>query len=122
MTLLVLDGTSYEKAVKAQLDLRGLGREPEPSVNGKAASPVANGGAQAPARPRLCYLVKEGGSYGFSLKTFQGEPGARTASFPEGRRWLPTSSTGFSVATDPGGGNSVTLSLRAPAPPRTTAQ
>lgn len=85
MTLLVLDGTSYEKAVKTKLDLRELGREP--SVNGETPSPVANGGAQAPARPRLCYLVKEGSSYGFSLKTVQGEPagGARTAGFPEGR-------------------------------------
>lgn len=85
MTLLVLDGTSYEKAVKTKLDLRELGQEP--SVNGETPSPVANGGTQAPARPRLCYLVKEGSSYGFSLKTVQGEPagGARTAGFPEGR-------------------------------------
>nr|KAF6397547.1 PDZ domain containing 1 [Rousettus aegyptiacus] len=71
VTLLVLDGTSYEKAVKTKLDLRELGREP--SVNGETPSPVANGGAQAPARPRLCYLVKEGSSYGFSLKTVQGQ-------------------------------------------------
>nr|4Q2P_A Chain A, Na(+)/H(+) exchange regulatory cofactor NHE-RF3 [Homo sapiens]4Q2P_B Chain B, Na(+)/H(+) exchange regulatory cofactor NHE-RF3 [Homo sapiens]4Q2P_C Chain C, Na(+)/H(+) exchange regulatory cofactor NHE-RF3 [Homo sapiens] len=26
-------------------------------------------------QPRLCYLVKEGGSYGFSLKTVQGKKG-----------------------------------------------
>lgn len=86
MTLLVLDGTSYEKAVKTQVDLKELGQEP--SVNGKTPSPVANGGAQTPTQPRLCYLVKEGSSYGFSLKTVQGEPegGARTASFPEGRQ------------------------------------
>lgn len=39
-------------------------------------------------QPRLCYLVKEG-SYGFSLKTVQGEleGGAGTSSFLEERDW-----------------------------------
>ncbi|XP_027718258.1 Na(+)/H(+) exchange regulatory cofactor NHE-RF3-like isoform X2 [Vombatus ursinus] len=34
-----------------------------------------NGVAGAGSQPRLCYLVKEGSSYGFSLKTVQGKKG-----------------------------------------------
>ncbi|XP_039697329.1 Na(+)/H(+) exchange regulatory cofactor NHE-RF3 isoform X2 [Pteropus medius] len=73
VTLLVLDGTSYEKAMETKVDLKELGQEP--SANGKTPSPVANGGTQTPTQPRLCYLVKEGSSYGFSLKTVQGKKG-----------------------------------------------
>lgn len=89
VTLLVLDGDSYEKAVKKQVDLKALGQSQESSLNDKKPPSVMNGGAQMWTQPRLCYLVKEGGSYGFSLKTVQGEleGGAGTSSFLEERDW-----------------------------------
>uniref|UniRef100_A0A8C3WW51 PDZ domain containing 1 n=1 Tax=Catagonus wagneri TaxID=51154 RepID=A0A8C3WW51_9CETA len=73
VTLLVLDGDSYEKAMKKQVDLKELGQSQESSLNDKKLPSVMNGGAQTWTQPRLCYLVKEGGSYGFSLKTVQGQ-------------------------------------------------
>ncbi|XP_022381849.1 Na(+)/H(+) exchange regulatory cofactor NHE-RF3 isoform X2 [Enhydra lutris kenyoni] len=74
VTLLVLDGNSYEKAMKKQVDLKELGQsQKEPSWNDKKLPPVVNEGAQTWTQPRLCYLVKEGNSYGFSLKTVQGQ-------------------------------------------------
>lgn len=74
VTLLVLDGESYEKAIKKRVDLRELGRSPEARGSDAATlAPVVSGTAGPWARPRLCYLVKEGSSYGFSLKTVQGE-------------------------------------------------
>uniref|UniRef100_A0A5F5PKZ1 PDZ domain containing 1 n=1 Tax=Equus caballus TaxID=9796 RepID=A0A5F5PKZ1_HORSE len=74
VTLLVLDGDSYEKAMKKQVDLKELGQsQKEPSLNDKKLPPVMNGEAQTWTQPRLCYLVKEGSSYGFSLKTVQGQ-------------------------------------------------
>ncbi|XP_022381848.1 Na(+)/H(+) exchange regulatory cofactor NHE-RF3 isoform X1 [Enhydra lutris kenyoni] len=76
VTLLVLDGNSYEKAMKKQVDLKELGQsQKEPSWNDKKLPPVVNEGAQTWTQPRLCYLVKEGNSYGFSLKTVQGKKG-----------------------------------------------
>ncbi|XP_007459427.1 PREDICTED: Na(+)/H(+) exchange regulatory cofactor NHE-RF3 isoform X3 [Lipotes vexillifer] len=71
--LLVLDGDSYEKAMKKQVDLKELGQSQESSLNDKKLPSVMNGGAQTWTQPRLCYLVKEGSSYGFSLKTVQGQ-------------------------------------------------
>lgn len=105
MTLLVLDGDSYEKAMKKQVDLKELGQsQKEPSLNDKKLPPVMNGEAQTWTQPRLCYLVKEGSSYGFSLKTVQGEleGGVWTTSFPEERYCyrLMSSLTNFSVAMD----------------------
>ena len=87
VTLLVLDGDSYEKAMKKQVDLKELGQSQESSLNDKKLPSVMNGGAQTWTQPRLCYLVKEGSSYGFSLKTVQGEPEgeAWTTNFPEER-------------------------------------
>ncbi|XP_030725110.1 Na(+)/H(+) exchange regulatory cofactor NHE-RF3 [Globicephala melas] len=73
--LLVLDGDSYEKAMKKQVDLKELGQSQESSLNDKKLPSVMNGGAQTWTQPRLCYLVKEGSSYGFSLKTVQGKKG-----------------------------------------------
>uniref|UniRef100_A0A8D1KGS2 PDZ domain containing 1 n=1 Tax=Sus scrofa TaxID=9823 RepID=A0A8D1KGS2_PIG len=73
VTLLVLDGDSYEKAMKKQVDLKELGQSQESSLNDKKLPSVMNGGAQTWTQPRLCYLVKEGSSYGFSLKTVQGQ-------------------------------------------------
>uniref|UniRef100_A0A8C7BYL0 PDZ domain containing 1 n=1 Tax=Neovison vison TaxID=452646 RepID=A0A8C7BYL0_NEOVI len=74
VTLLVLDGNSYEKAMKKQVDLKELSQsQKEPSLNDKKLPSVVNQGAQTWTQPRLCYLVKEGNSYGFSLKTVQGQ-------------------------------------------------
>lgn len=79
MTLLVLDGDSYEKAVKHQVDLKELDQSPrEPALNEKKPDLGMNGGVETCAQPRLCYLVKEGNSFGFSLKTIQGELGVGT--------------------------------------------
>uniref|UniRef100_A0A4X2K086 PDZ domain-containing protein n=1 Tax=Vombatus ursinus TaxID=29139 RepID=A0A4X2K086_VOMUR len=64
---LVLDGASYEQAVKKGINLKEL------SQNHKESAPAMNGVAGAGSQPRLCYLVKEGSSYGFSLKTVQGQ-------------------------------------------------
>nr|XP_058904106.1 Na(+)/H(+) exchange regulatory cofactor NHE-RF3 isoform X2 [Kogia breviceps] len=73
VTLLVLDGDSYEKAMKKQVDLKELSQSQELSLNDKKLPSVMNGEAQTWTQPRLCYLVKEGSSYGFSLKTVQGQ-------------------------------------------------
>ncbi|XP_011806659.1 PREDICTED: Na(+)/H(+) exchange regulatory cofactor NHE-RF3 isoform X2 [Colobus angolensis palliatus] len=74
VTLLVLDGDSYEKAMKTQVDLKELGQsQKEQGLSDNTLSPVMNGGVQTWTQPRLCYLVKQGGSYGFSLKTVQGQ-------------------------------------------------
>uniref|UniRef100_A0A2K5DYP3 PDZ domain containing 1 n=1 Tax=Aotus nancymaae TaxID=37293 RepID=A0A2K5DYP3_AOTNA len=74
VTLLVLDGDSYEKAVNTLVDLKELGQSRnEQSLSDNTLSPVMNGGVQTRTQPRLCYLMKEGGSYGFSLKTVQGQ-------------------------------------------------
>ncbi|XP_042532368.1 Na(+)/H(+) exchange regulatory cofactor NHE-RF3 isoform X1 [Dipodomys spectabilis] len=76
VTLLVLDGDSYEKAIKKQVDLRELSSsQKELDSNSRKTAAVINGGAQTWTRPRLCYLVKDGNSYGFSLKTLQGKAG-----------------------------------------------
>ncbi|XP_038613715.1 Na(+)/H(+) exchange regulatory cofactor NHE-RF3 isoform X2 [Tachyglossus aculeatus] len=70
VTFLVLDGPSYEEAVRQGVALQELGPNREPPC------PVANGVAGAGARrPRFCYLVKDGDSFGFSLKTVQGQKG-----------------------------------------------
>ncbi|XP_028936928.1 Na(+)/H(+) exchange regulatory cofactor NHE-RF3 [Ornithorhynchus anatinus] len=70
VTFLVLDGPSYEEAVRQGVALQELGPSQEPPC------PVANGVAGAGGRrPRFCYLVKDGDSFGFSLKTVQGQKG-----------------------------------------------
>ncbi|XP_028645545.1 Na(+)/H(+) exchange regulatory cofactor NHE-RF3 [Grammomys surdaster] len=76
VTLLVLDGDSYEKAVKNQVDLKELDQsQREPALNDKKPGPGMNGAVGTCAQPRLCYLVKEGNTFGFSLKTIQGKKG-----------------------------------------------
>ncbi|XP_051848801.1 Na(+)/H(+) exchange regulatory cofactor NHE-RF3 [Antechinus flavipes] len=76
---LVLDGVSYEQAIKKGISLKEL------SQSQKESPPVMNGVAGAGSQPRLCYLVKEGSSYGFSLKTVQGKKGVyMTDLIPQG--------------------------------------
>ncbi|XP_008825799.1 Na(+)/H(+) exchange regulatory cofactor NHE-RF3 [Nannospalax galili] len=86
VTLLVLDGDSYEKAIKKQVDLKELDQSlKEPALNDKELAPVVNGGVETCTQPRLCYLVKEGNSFGFSLKTIQGGKGVyMTDIIPQG--------------------------------------
>ncbi|XP_054418960.1 Na(+)/H(+) exchange regulatory cofactor NHE-RF3 isoform X2 [Pteronotus mesoamericanus] len=86
VTLLVLDGDSYEKAMKKKVDLKELGQSQKgPCLNDKKLPLMLNGGAQTWTQPRLCYLVKEGNSYGFSLKTVQGKKGVYMADItPQG--------------------------------------
>ncbi|XP_052035636.1 Na(+)/H(+) exchange regulatory cofactor NHE-RF3 [Apodemus sylvaticus] len=76
VTLLVLDGDSYEKAVKNKVDLKELAQSQKEAapIDKKPGSGV-NGAVETVAKPRLCYLVKEGNSFGFSLKTIQGKKG-----------------------------------------------
>lgn len=96
VTLLVLDGESYEKAIKNQVDLKGLDQsQEEPALNDEKPGPVVNGAVEKSAQPRLCYLVKEGNSFGFSLKTIQGEPGVGAEQQPFGSQTLV--SDGFSA-------------------------
>ncbi|KAM8812343.1 Na(+)/H(+) exchange regulatory cofactor NHE-RF3 [Rhynchonycteris naso] len=86
VTLLVLDGDSYEKAMKKKVDLKQLGPSQKgPCLNDKKLPPMMNGGARTWTQPRLCYLVKEGNSYGFSLKTVPGKKGVyMTDIIPQG--------------------------------------
>ncbi|XP_001363529.2 Na(+)/H(+) exchange regulatory cofactor NHE-RF3 [Monodelphis domestica] len=79
VTFLVLDGVSYEQAVKKGMNLKEL------SQNHKESPPSMNGVVDAGSQPRLCYLVKEGNTYGFSLKTVQGKKGVyMTDLIPQG--------------------------------------
>ncbi|XP_040854289.1 Na(+)/H(+) exchange regulatory cofactor NHE-RF3 isoform X1 [Ochotona curzoniae] len=86
VTLLVLDGDSYEDAMKKKVDLKELGQSQEqPRVNDEKPGPVMNGSVDTWRQPRLCYLVKEGNSYGFSLTTVQGKKGVyMTDIIPQG--------------------------------------
>ncbi|XP_004689527.2 PREDICTED: Na(+)/H(+) exchange regulatory cofactor NHE-RF3 [Condylura cristata] len=85
VTLLVLDGDSYEKAMKKQVNLKELGQSQELASNDKKLPAVMNGGVHAWTQPRLCYLVKDGASFGFSLKTVLGLA-ERSFSLPPGER------------------------------------
>ncbi|XP_058165575.1 Na(+)/H(+) exchange regulatory cofactor NHE-RF3 isoform X2 [Dasypus novemcinctus] len=86
VTFLVLDGDSYEKAIKNQVDLKELGQSQKvPGLSDEELPPVMNGGVETWTQPRLCYLVKEGNSYGFSLKTVHGKKGVyMTDILPQG--------------------------------------
>ncbi|XP_077012019.1 Na(+)/H(+) exchange regulatory cofactor NHE-RF3 isoform X2 [Tamandua tetradactyla] len=86
VTLLVLDGISYEKAIKKHVDLKELGQSQKATGSGhQELPPVMNGGPQTWPQPRLCYLEKAGGSYGFSLKTVHGKRGVyMTDVLPQG--------------------------------------
>ncbi|MEE6467628.1 hypothetical protein FKM82_007998 [Ascaphus truei] len=103
VTLLVLDEATYENAKKNGEDLSALNKNSNQPAKQAAASPPAkqpaasqpgmqaaasqpskqpevNGDKNLVPRPRLCYLDKDGGSYGFSLKTTTGVSGLYMAS------------------------------------------
>ncbi|KFV85319.1 Na(+)/H(+) exchange regulatory cofactor NHE-RF3, partial [Struthio camelus australis] len=80
VVFLVLDEASYLKARKEGVNLEELGQkastEQQKEQQEKQFPPLrANGAIAAAPQPRLCYLVKEGNSYGFSLKTTEGQKG-----------------------------------------------
>ncbi|XP_078258331.1 Na(+)/H(+) exchange regulatory cofactor NHE-RF3-like [Rhinoraja longicauda] len=65
--LTVLDGDSYVNANKQGIDLLQLScAEPGPN------EPLLNGVSGNTPRPKICYLVKQDGGFGFSLKTIEG--------------------------------------------------
>ncbi|XP_009867869.1 PREDICTED: Na(+)/H(+) exchange regulatory cofactor NHE-RF3 [Apaloderma vittatum] len=68
IVLLVLDGTSYEKAKKEGVNLEELTQKVSTGQQ-QSLPPMDNGAITAVPQPRLCYLVKEEKGYGFSLKT-----------------------------------------------------
>ncbi|XP_042317078.1 Na(+)/H(+) exchange regulatory cofactor NHE-RF3 isoform X1 [Sceloporus undulatus] len=73
--LLVLDEESYENAHKDGVcfeELKKNGQTQEQTHH----LPLVTNGVPAPfLQPRLCYLIKEQNSYGFSLKTTAGQKG-----------------------------------------------
>uniref|UniRef100_H3AC36 PDZ domain containing 1 n=1 Tax=Latimeria chalumnae TaxID=7897 RepID=H3AC36_LATCH len=69
VTFLVLDEEAYENAKNQKVSLREVGQ------TNSVSQPVLNGTAGSTPRPKLCYVVKEGKRYGFSLKTTQGVRG-----------------------------------------------
>ncbi|NXJ90657.1 NHRF3 protein, partial [Corythaixoides concolor] len=77
VVLLVLDDASYQKAEKEGVNLEELGQKvsTEQQQEQQSPPPMANGAITAVPQPRLCYLVKEEKSYGFSLKTTEGQKG-----------------------------------------------
>ncbi|XP_067890300.1 Na(+)/H(+) exchange regulatory cofactor NHE-RF3 isoform X2 [Heterodontus francisci] len=70
VTLLVLDDASYIQAKKQGINLSHLN-----SPNPTPVQPVMNGVSGEKSRPKLCYLVKQDSSFGFSLKSIEGVPG-----------------------------------------------
>ncbi|XP_049624245.1 Na(+)/H(+) exchange regulatory cofactor NHE-RF3-like [Suncus etruscus] len=96
VTFLVLNGGSYEKAMKAQVDLKELGHsQKEPRVDGEKPSLMMNGSGADMCPASSLLPGKSENSYGFSLKTVQGRSDACVArapphthlcrSFPNGR-------------------------------------
>ncbi|XP_061548151.1 Na(+)/H(+) exchange regulatory cofactor NHE-RF3 [Phycodurus eques] len=64
VTFHTLDKASYKQAKRKGVNLG----EPQ-------HTPAANGVGQQAPKPRLCYLVKSGSDYGFSLRSVKGERG-----------------------------------------------
>uniref|UniRef100_A0A8C8RBQ3 PDZ domain containing 1 n=1 Tax=Pelusios castaneus TaxID=367368 RepID=A0A8C8RBQ3_9SAUR len=75
VTILVLDEASYEKAEKEGVNFEELGQKQTTQQPQEQPPAVTNGVIVPVPRPRLCYLVKEGNSYDFSLKTTIGQKG-----------------------------------------------
>lgn len=73
VTILILDEASYEKAEKEGVNFEELGQKQTTQQQQEQPPPVTNGVTIPVPQPRLCYLVKEGNCYDFSLKTTVGE-------------------------------------------------
>ncbi|XP_028847712.1 Na(+)/H(+) exchange regulatory cofactor NHE-RF3 isoform X1 [Denticeps clupeoides] len=69
VALHVLSEESYKAAKEEGVDLSEPQRRPVP------VQPATNGLAAPAPKPKLCYLVKSNGGYGFSLKSTKGELG-----------------------------------------------
>ncbi|XP_030059617.1 Na(+)/H(+) exchange regulatory cofactor NHE-RF3 isoform X2 [Microcaecilia unicolor] len=69
VSLLVLDEASYENEKKREKNLSEL------KPNQSTGQSMMNGVTSSNLQPRLCYLMKEKNTYGFSLKTTQGIKG-----------------------------------------------
>uniref|UniRef100_A0A8D2L576 PDZ domain containing 1 n=1 Tax=Varanus komodoensis TaxID=61221 RepID=A0A8D2L576_VARKO len=69
VVFLVLDENSYENAQKEGVCFEELGQKLPTQQQAEHHLPVANGPSVPIPQLRLCYLVKEKNSYGFSLKT-----------------------------------------------------
>ncbi|XP_041739144.2 Na(+)/H(+) exchange regulatory cofactor NHE-RF3-like [Coregonus clupeaformis] len=67
ITFHVLDVASYKQAKTEGVDLS----DPHP----KPTQPTINGVAGEAPKPKLCYLAKSSGGYGFSLRSVKGEVG-----------------------------------------------
>uniref|UniRef100_A0A8D2L6M5 PDZ domain containing 1 n=1 Tax=Varanus komodoensis TaxID=61221 RepID=A0A8D2L6M5_VARKO len=72
VVFLVLDENSYENAQKEGVCFEELGQKLPTQQQAEHHLPVANGPSVPIPQLRLCYLVKEKNSYGFSLKTITG--------------------------------------------------
>uniref|UniRef100_A0A8D0B430 PDZ domain containing 1 n=1 Tax=Salvator merianae TaxID=96440 RepID=A0A8D0B430_SALMN len=72
---LVLDDKSYEHALKEGVCFEELGQKSQIQQQTTLPAHMINGESGLVIQPRLCYLVKEKNSYGFSLKTTAGEKG-----------------------------------------------
>ncbi|XP_028582726.2 Na(+)/H(+) exchange regulatory cofactor NHE-RF3 [Podarcis muralis] len=75
VSFLVLDEKSYEDAHKEGVNFEELGQTLPVQQQAENTSVVTNGEPGPVTHPRLCYLVKEKNSYGFSLKTTEGHKG-----------------------------------------------
>ncbi|XP_061483949.1 Na(+)/H(+) exchange regulatory cofactor NHE-RF3 [Rhineura floridana] len=75
VVFLVLDDKAYENAQKKKVCLEELGQQLAIQQQAEHPSIVTNGEPVPVTQPRLCYLVKERNSYGFSLKTTAGQKG-----------------------------------------------
>nr|XP_020666644.1 Na(+)/H(+) exchange regulatory cofactor NHE-RF3 [Pogona vitticeps]XP_020666653.1 Na(+)/H(+) exchange regulatory cofactor NHE-RF3 [Pogona vitticeps] len=74
VVFLVLDEDSYKSAQKEGVNFEKLGQKTQ-TQQAEHPAPVTNGVPGPVPQPRLCYIVKEQNSYGFSLKTTAGEKG-----------------------------------------------
>ncbi|XP_078077614.1 Na(+)/H(+) exchange regulatory cofactor NHE-RF3 [Mustelus asterias] len=68
--LLILDDASYTQAKKQGVNISQLS-----GTTASPVQPVMNGVSGKTPQPKLCYLVKQTSSFGFSLKTIEGVPG-----------------------------------------------
>ncbi|XP_062982843.1 Na(+)/H(+) exchange regulatory cofactor NHE-RF3 [Elgaria multicarinata webbii] len=75
VVFLVLDDKSYENAQKEGVCLQELGQKSATQQHAEHPPLVRNAQSAPVPQLRLCYLVKERNSYGFSLKTSAGQNG-----------------------------------------------
>ncbi|CAH2219046.1 Na(+) H(+) exchange regulatory cofactor NHE-RF3, partial [Pelobates cultripes] len=77
VTLLVLDEVAYENAKRKGEDLSKLSKtSAQPVTKPEVSQPPKKDEVQdSGPKPRICYLAKDGGSYGFSLKSTPGTSG-----------------------------------------------